>query len=243
MKLITLNIWGARVGVPFIEFVKNNQNIDIFCFQELYSKAEEKLGHLYPDSRHSIFEEIQTILPQHTSFFRPVVEGVYGIGIFIKKTINISEEGEISIHPGNNQNGVIDGHHERNLQWVKFGAGGQEYTVVNVHGLWNGKGKTDTPERINQSTRIKEFMDTISTHKILCGDFNLRPDTESLKIVEQGMNNLVKIHGVSSTRTSLYKKDEKFADYIFTSPEVKVNKFEVMKDEVSDHSPLFLDFE
>ena len=38
------------------------------------------------------------------------------------------------------------------------------------------------------------------------------------------------------------KKDEKFADYIFTSRDINVNAFEVLKDEVSDHSALLLDF-
>lgn len=85
-------------------------------------------------------------------------------------------------------------------------------------------------------------MDTINTPKILCGDFNLRPDTESMNIIEQGMNNLIKINNISSTRTRYYKKEEKFADYILTSPDIVVNEFAVLSDEVSDHAPLYLDF-
>ena len=85
-------------------------------------------------------------------------------------------------------------------------------------------------------------MDSINVPKVLCGDLNLRPDTESVKILEKGMNNLIQTHKVNSTRTSYYPKPEKFADYIFTSPEITVKAFEVLKDEVSDHSPLLLDF-
>ncbi len=85
-------------------------------------------------------------------------------------------------------------------------------------------------------------MDTINTPKILCGDFNLKPDTESMKILEKDMDNLIKIYKITSTRTSLYPKEEKFADYILTSKEIVLNKFEVLPDEVSDHAPLLLDF-
>jgi endonuclease/exonuclease/phosphatase family metal-dependent hydrolase len=116
------------------------------------------------------------------------------------------------------------------------------YSILNVHGLWTGQGKRDTQERIYQSQRIRHFMDTINTPKILCGDFNLRPDTESMHIIEQGMINLITLNKVRSTRTRFYKKEEKYADYILTSPEITVNQFTVLNDEVSDHAPLYLDF-
>ncbi len=57
-------------------------------------------------------------------------------------------------------------------------------TVVNFHGLWNGKGKTDTPDRIAQSQNILRFLEGVDGEIILCGDFNLLPDTESLRMFE-----------------------------------------------------------
>ncbi len=56
------------------------------------------------------------------------------------------------------------------------------------------------------------------------------------------MENLVQSYNIKSARTSWYPKEEKFADYIFTSSEIKVDRFEVMKEEVSDHCPLLLEF-
>jgi endonuclease/exonuclease/phosphatase family metal-dependent hydrolase len=128
------------------------------------------------------------------------------------------------------------------MQWVECESNNQTYSILNVHGLWNGRGKSDTPDRIAQSMRIRHFMDTINTPKILCGDFNLRPNTQSMHIIEEGMTNLITANKVRSTRTSYYKKSEKFADYILTSPEIKINQFEVMSEEVSDHAALYLDF-
>lgn len=245
MKLITLNTWGARVKAPFTEFIKRHQNIDIFCFQEVYDNAREIMSEEYTDSNHELFTELKELLPQHNGFFRPVLQGVYGIAIFIKKDYQVLEEGEILIHARNKKGTINDGHHDRNMQWLKFDYEGKVFTVLNVHGLWNGKGKNDTPERIAQSKIIKEYVDTVHDPKILCGDFNLNPDTESVKILEEGMRNLIKDYSIPSTRTSIYYakpgKSEKFADYVFTSPDITVKNFEVLPDEVSDHSALFLE--
>lgn len=241
MKLITLNIWGGRIKKPFTDFIKSNQDIDIFCFQELYHHAPPKFSEHYEAICPEIFSELQKWLPNHNSFFRAALDDVYGVGIFIKKGINILEEGEVQIYEKINYSGV-GGDHSRNMQWIKCSIQGNIYTIFNVHGLWNGKGKTDTTERIKQSERIRKFMDTVNTSKILCGDFNLRPDTKSVEILSKGMVDLVKTSGVTSTRTSLYTKEEKFADYIFVSPDIKVKNFQVLPHEVSDHSPLLLEF-
>ncbi|OGL67290.1 hypothetical protein A2856_01205 [Candidatus Uhrbacteria bacterium RIFCSPHIGHO2_01_FULL_63_20] len=79
--------------------------------------------------------------------------------------------------------------------------------VVNFHGLWNGLGKDDSPDRLEQSRKIVETIKKIDGEIILCGDFNLNPNTESMAIVEAaGLRNLVKEYGITSTRTSLYAK-------------------------------------
>jgi endonuclease/exonuclease/phosphatase family metal-dependent hydrolase len=83
----------------------------------------------------------------------------------------------------------------------------------------------------------------LDTPKILCGDLNLKPDTQSLKILEEGMVNQIAINNIKSTRSvQYYPKAERFADYIFISKDIHVNSFKVLPDEVSDHLPLFLDF-
>ena len=241
MKLITLNIWGGHVRDPLLNFIKAYQDIDIFCFQEVYHNAQSKISTEDRPVSLNIFSELQRLLPEHQGFFRPVVNDIFGIGLFIKKTIDVLQEGEITIYDNPSYPGRGPTH-SRNLQWLECHMDGKNYSILNVHGLWNGQGKTDSAERITQSQRIKTFMDTIKVPKVLCGDFNLRPDIDSMKIIEEGMNNLIKTYNITSTRTSLYPKEEKFADYILASPEITVNQFEVLKDEVSDHAPLYVDF-
>jgi len=242
MKLITLNLWGGHLRNSLFKFIRENKEVDIFCLQEVYHNAHRKIMYENRDLSLHIFSDLQKLLPNHYAIFKPAVENVYGLGMLIKNTIDIIGEGDINIHQKQHYPG-IGLNHNRNLQWLECEFNNRIYSILNVHGLWNGQGKKDTPERIAQSQRIRHFMDTLKTAKILCGDFNLRPETKSMAILEEGMNNLITLNSITSTRTHYYTKPEKFADYILTSPEISINKFSIMPDEVSDHCPLFLDFQ
>lgn len=242
MKLITLNLWGGHLRNRLLRFIHANRDVDIFCLQEVYHNAHRTVTYESRELSLHIFSDLQKLLPDHHAIFKPAVENVYGIGMLIKNNIDILSEGEILIHEKQHYPG-IGLNHSRNLQWVQCESEQGLYSILNVHGLWTGRGKGDTPERIAQSQRIRHFMDNVTTPQILCGDFNLRPDTESMKILEHGMENQITRTGVQSTRTHYYTKPEKYADYILTSPTIRVNSFSVMPDEVSDHCPLFLDFD
>ncbi len=241
MKLITFNIWGGRIREPLFDFIKKYQEVDIFCFQEIYNGAQDKMSGDKYEASLNLYSELKELLPNHKSFFRPTIGNVYGIGIFVKNNIEVLEEGEICINYAPNYSGS-GGDHSRNMQWMKIKSDNKVFMILNVHGLWNGKGKTDTPERIAQSEVIRKFTDTVSVPMVLCGDFNLRPDTKSLEILEKGMVDLIKNYNIQSTRTSYYNKDEKFADYIFVSLDITVKDFQVLPDQASDHAPLFLEF-
>lgn len=241
MKLITLNIWGGHVKKPLLHFIEKHNEIDIFCFQEVYHNASNSVSTEDRDVHLNIFSEIGNLLPHHHGYFKPSVKNYYGLGMFVKDTIDVLNEGDVIVYHNPDYQGQGPSH-SRNLQWIECKIGNKIYSILNHHGLWNGKGKDDSQERIEQSHRIKMFLNTINAPKIICGDFNLKPNTNSLKIIADGMKNLIEENNIQSTRTSFYSKDERFADYIFTSQDIHINSFHVMNDEVSDHSPLLLDF-
>lgn len=133
------------------------------------------------------------------------------------------------------------GFHAKNIQYIKLNINDKYISILNFHGLWTGKGKDDTEDRINQSQNIIDFIKTLNGEVVLCGDFNLLPETKSIKIIENsGLRNLIKEYSIQSTRTSYYTKPIKFADYTFVSKGVEVKSFEIMPDEVSDHSAMKL---
>ncbi len=243
MKIISLNIWGGQVGDSLLDFFHRYSDTDIFLLQEVFHQGTHITAWSEKD-RTEIFSEIIDTLPDHVGYFAPAEADEWGLAVFIKKDIDIEEMGDIFVHREKNslvgKDGATSG---KNLQYIKIKHKEQDLTVLNFHGLWNGQGKTDTEDRINQSKRIVNFIKQISHNVVLAGDFNLRPDTESLQMIEKELNlkNLIAEYGVSSTRTSFYTKEEKFADYVFVSPDLEVKDFKVLPDEVSDHAALFVE--
>ena len=243
MKLISLNLWGGRIYPALEAFLKKYaDDVDIFCFQEIYNNAEEGMSDEERKHRPYLLTDLQQLLPNYTFYFRPVIKTWYGIGIFVKKGVKVLEEGALEIYTQPHYD-FQGGDHTRNLQWIHLQTFGNNYHIANVHGLWTEKGKVDTPQRIIQSEIIKKHLSSITIPTILCGDFNLLPDTQSMKILEEHMINLIKKHHITSTRSHYYTKAEKFADYVLVSKQITVKDFKVLQDAVSDHLALFLEFE
>ncbi len=265
MKLISLNLWGGQMFPDLMQFLKDQSaETDIFCFQEVFdtpTTRTESRG-----IRPNLLTELKKTLADYNFFFDPAEAGydnvgpvdfplTAGLGMFIKKSLTVLDHGDTYVYRERNSltTGALDaGNFPRNLQFVRFTwkvqgtAPSRWATVFNLHGLWDKSGKHDTPDRLRQSVLTKEFMAKFPGPKILAGDFNLNPETESLKILEKEMRNLIKEYKVPTTRGSLYHfyspTGSLFADYVLVSPEIKVNTFQTLNIAVSDHLPLELDF-
>lgn len=254
MKIVSLNTWCGRAGRESLLafFEKYKDTTDVFCLQEIcatpyeFSASEVVGGWLgNPDDMMTRgMQDISQALPNYTAHFRLTYLD-YGLFILVKNEWRVSEEGEMWVHKY--KTFIPDGDagkHARNIQFVTLETPKGLISVINFHGLWNGQGKEDTPDRLEQSRRVVEALRRVKGEVVLCGDFNLRPDTHSIKIIEDaGLVNLIKKHGITSTRTSYYKKPEKFADYAFVSKGLDVKDFRVLPDEVSDHAPLWIEIE
>lgn len=251
MKLISLNTWGGRAGKEnLLKFFDKYRDVDIFCLQEIWAAPYEDLTYDHNgfsiDNNYSKFyiQEITDLLTTHTAYFRAQYFDYWGLMILIKKDIDIILEGDVFVHKEKNYIPEGFGLFARNIQFATIKTPSGNRSIINFHGLWNGKGKGDSEDRLLQSDRIMEFIQTLDNPYIVAGDFNLLPDTQSIKKFEDlGLNNLIKDYNITSTGTSFYTKPEKFADYIFATKDIIIKDFRVLPDEVSDHSALYLEFE
>ncbi len=250
MKLISLNIWGGRAGFGrLLKFFSDNKDADIFCLQEVWNGGEEIMikrvdrgNDAFIVPRNLI--SIASILSDFNYYFHPQVKNYYGLTVFVKKTLAIKQIGELFVHKDRELVGPRFGAHGRNIQYIVIETNNRLRTIINFHGLWTGDGKDDNNDRLVQSNNIINFLKTQSNPIVLVGDFNLLPETESIKKFEIfGMRNLIREGGFVSTRTKLYTKEHRFADYAFVTKDITIKNFTVMPDEVSDHSPLYLEFE
>ena len=253
MKIINLNLWGGIVYEPLIEFInKYSNNVDIFCFQEMTFGEKPQFTPVHK-ARENLFNEISLILKdfipyKHISPSKHFAsEGIdFNIGqvIFIRNTIKVKDSGVFRCYEILPETTTFGGNQTGSFQWVDIEIDNEIINVSNLHGLWiKGADKTDTPERITQSKIIKQFFDTKNNKKIFCGDYNLIPDGESIKILEKcGLDNLIKKYNIKSTRSNFYNRELKLGDYILISPEIPVKNFEILQDQISDHLPLMLEF-
>lgn len=217
-------------------YPKNRDATDIFCFQEVHDHEVGPAND--PRERGNLFEELRELLPRHKGYLARKASGSC-LATFVAKSFKVAstqtftvlspEEMAIKFTP-------------RILQHVALV--GPQLNIYNFHGVPK-LDKLDTPERKIQTERVLEIMAKSNDPKILVGDLNLRPETESLKAFEKQMTNLVIERGFKTTRSSYYdlQKLQPFADYVFTSKDIKVKDFQVLPNEISDHLPLLLDFE
>ncbi len=256
MKLISLNVWGGRVYTELVKFLEREKsNTDIFCFQEVldYGRGEPGPDAKEAKARHQpkefqeksdLYKKLTEILSDFNPFLsEPYSSGMERLAVFVRKGISVSEE-TLQVHKPFQVD--VNGkpyYVACLLQHVHVEIGDKSYDVANVHGLWQGGSKSDTPERLDQSREIVRLLSGFSSPKILCGDFNLSPNTQSIRIIEGVMGNLIREKGITNTRSPLYTKPLRYADYVFTSTNINVIKFEVMQNVVSDHLPLLLEFD
>lgn len=243
MKLISLNIWGGRVYEPLIEFIKkHSQDVDIFCLQEVFDNSGVP-SRIQKEARIDIFSDLKRILPEFNAYIHPRQDYEESNAIFTRKNIALEKVGDVFLF--GSKNSWVEGDHNTfpvNMNYVVFNQKGKKFTICNIHGFWKPREKDDSSQSLEQSKNIVEFFKTSAGAKIICGDFNLNPDTKSVKILEENMRNLIKEYNITSTRTHFYKGLTQFADYWFVSPEVEVTDFRVLSDVVSDHLPLYLEF-
>ncbi len=262
MKLVSLNIWGGMQFDALMEFVRSEaKDTDIFCFQEVFDTTTDfKTFGTARICRVNMLEEFREALSNFDSYFAPCQDGwtfdgfvdfpiAYGLAIFVRKGMKVEDVGEFYAYGRRNMRTAEQNDARsmgRNVQYLKIGLEDLSLTIGNVHGYWVRAPKTDTPERIAQSEKILDFLNKQTGDVILCGDFNLRPDTKSMAILETKMRNLIKEFGIKTTRNELYADlkifNDYFADYVLVSSSIEIRNFQVPYVLASDHLPMILEF-
>src|SRR3989338_4612567 len=269
IRIVSLNCWGGRVHEPLLDFLQN-VDADILCLQEMYYAPPDVPSPLIFNYKHrptesplaypSLFTNIRAILWNHQAFFYPTAQGYlndgitteykvrYGLATFIRNSLPIIGEGIRFVH-GTYRSAVFgDSPLPRNAHCVRLWRydHNKPLVIAHMHGLWLPIGKGDAPERKSQATALADLVKSVMQQDddiVVCGDFNVLPDSITFDILGNlGLRDLVVTSGYTDTRTSYYKKDPRYADYMLVSTGLQVLNFDVPTEpEVSDHRPLVLD--
>lgn len=264
MKIMCLNGWGGKLLEDLLPYVQSNAP-EILCLQEVvHSPASDKDWLTYRDGDHilpqraNFFRDVSLALSDHVAVFCPAAQGVlwdkdqsvpsqWGLATFIHNSVPVVGQVQGFVHKSYSPFGYGDHPRSRSAHGVRvYDYASQRFvSVTHMHGLRDLNGKMDTPERAEQAKRLLQLSQHVSEPDdlaVICGDFNVEPDSETLGILEDaGFSDLVTGRGFTGTRNSHYKKPGRFADYMLINDTGAVQNFDVVYDpEVSDHCPLVL---
>ena len=240
-KIMTLNAWGGKKARALCDFIQDKCHTDIICLQEVFSRDQQPVPYYESDDCMDLYEKIGDILPNHRGVFCPIVPQSYGLAVFLKDDIALRRHGHHWVYHNSEYQGQGP-FHSRCLQWIECEFQEHVFVVFNIHGLVNGKGKTDSPERFEQLENTLAFAKKFTYPVIFVGDFNVTLQTEYIRRLSGNWCNLIKKHGVESTRSSFYSKQDRYADYIFLPSCYQDLTFEVVDLSISDHLPLSCEF-
>lgn len=260
-----LNGWGGKLHGELLPYVASTAP-EVLCLQEVvHSPESDKDWLTYRDGDHilpqraNFFRDVCSALPDHVATFCPAAQGVlwdddvsipsqWGLATFVHKSIPIIGQAQSFVHKDYAPVGYGDHPRSRSAHGVRvydYNNNGP-VSITHMHGLRDLNEKMDTPERAMQAQKLLDLSKQVSVEgdlSVICGDFNVKPDSETLALLQNaGMVELVTHRSFISTRSSHYKKPEKFADYMLVNRDDAVRDFQVVYDpEVSDHCPLVLE--
>ncbi|NER97246.1 MAG: endonuclease/exonuclease/phosphatase family protein [Symploca sp. SIO1B1] len=260
MKFVSLNTWGGRCGLALIRWLQEIQ-ADIYCLQEVF-RAPQMPSPTVPDGEGktidaNLFGTLQQALPTYHGWFSAGSRGYindstwlelpleYGIALFIHPSFSVTAQRSQLVHGEFRLDKQGSPPLSRTAQVIRCVRGECEFTIGHLHGLWQPTGKQDSPQRIQQAHRFRNVLESVARPNealLACGDLNLLPDSATFEILGKlGLEDLNQRFNIHCTRSSLYKKPVRYADYMLANRYVKVDDFTVVKHpEISDHSPLVL---
>lgn len=252
IKFLCLNLYdGGLLWENIIDFLEKEKP-DILALQEVNHTQRSKLAH-----NHQTLANLAKFYPKYFYHFAP--EFVYsqdnhpieiGNAIFSRFPIIDSAVRFFGIPYGEFPRDPADydySKHPKNMQICQLDINQQIYTLANLHGIWGLDGG-DNPARLAMSQIIVEEIKS-KPKVILAGDFNLKPNTQTIANIEQHLVNVFKDE--LDNTFNLARKDlvnypgyaTAVVDMVFTSSDIQIINHICPQVDVSDHLPLIMEFE
>lgn len=242
MKLLTLNVWQGRLERVLLKHLETI-DVDIACMQEAVDYGEKYHGLI------SSYRKIGMTLGLENQFFSPLTtmrlgdrDLVHGnitySNIPFTETTTVFTKGTFT----ENFDFDTDDYNIRAFQHALIEVDGKKLNVINHHGHHIDAHKLGDEETLRQVRQIVDYTKKLEGATIICGDFNLSPESESIQLLDKHLQNLPVEYSLKTTRSQLTHKNE-VCDYIFVSSDIIVNEFFMDKTIISDHNALILDFD
>ncbi|MBI2338185.1 endonuclease/exonuclease/phosphatase family protein [Candidatus Daviesbacteria bacterium] len=265
MQLISLNVALFETNNEQLYKFLLEQNPDIVCLQEVADKVDTEVDPNYLSKdlidkatkklSYSFFAPTCKIRDFHRKNFHQKENfdfdfgGFLESGNYIKSKFKILKKINIFITDNKNIQ-ILDWStwpksESKAVQVVDFKLPNlKKLRVINYHGIWTRE-KIGNKDTLKACQKVNQLAKEVDYPVIITGDFNLFPDTESMRVFKDFIS-LVDEHHIKTTRpqtNELNHLERNVVDYILVSKGIKINSFKVLDTDVSDHLPLLLDFD
>lgn len=233
-----------------IELLKESDP-DILCVQEFFSKIK---------GTKKMTERIKNEVGYVDYFFEPAVKSEhegYGQVVFSKYPIIRSgtiTENEFGINRTIFADIVKDKDTIRvyNVHLRSFGLQKEDKTIIQSPSSTTAAEEGATRKiglklkhafaaRSQQAEALRAHIDSTKHPVLVMGDFNDTPMSYSVNLIGQGLKNTFREKGRGWGVTHYEMLPLFQIDYIFCSPQFKVESFKIEKEELSDHYPVWSD--
>ncbi len=240
IKVFQLNMW-AGTKFPAIESFLRNNDFDILCFQEV-AGPNTYCGNVKCET--DCFAKLQSILGESyngelaifSRFTSDPINSFEGNAIFYKKSFSLINKDVLHLYdiqtPFPSDATSYEGM-PRNALHLKLQQDERNIDVLSTHLAW-ARSSIEQPHQREQNLKLIEYMKTL--------DFNINPNQPSILDLEKIGRNLIKESNIPNTLDPLNHlawddiKPGFSVDYIFTSPDIKVEEFKILDTQrLSDH--------
>lgn len=258
IRMMTYNVhnfklYGGENDVLVKEKMLNvvqNENPDIICFQEFYTRYKGNFDTI---------DSLKRILKTKHFYFVPTNKNDYeaiGLAIFSKYPITdkgsipfVEEKGNMSIFADLNIKGKTLRVFNVHFQSISFQKEDYEYldkvkemkTDVKPSKRILKMLKSAFLKRSGQVDLMKQRMAECKTPYLIAGDFNDTPASYVVTQITENLNNAFIKKGSGFGKTYNGKFPNFQIDYIATSKELEVLSYKITEAKLSDHFPVISD--
>jgi endonuclease/exonuclease/phosphatase family metal-dependent hydrolase len=242
MKLLSLNVWQGRLERVLLKHLEALE-VDFACMQEAVDISGQSLGLV------TSYQKVGKSLKLDQQFFSQLISTKFGnkdmvFGNVTYSSVPFAQTSEVFTrgHHSRDHDFDAEDYNIRAFQHTVIVINGKKLNLINHHGHHIDEHKLGDSETERQVSQIIDYIQGLDGAVILCGDFNLSPESQSIKLIEASLENMSTKYSLNTTRSNLtYKKE--VCDYIFVNDQIKVNNFAMDTTIISDHNALIIDFD
>ena len=242
MRLLQLNAWQGRLERVLLKQLEVI-GADIACMQEIVEYDKWAIGIVGPS------DSIQKALGCEHDYVSPLITMEFngspmkfGNAIYSKLPLDeTSTNFTRGQYTENFDRDTTPDYNIRAFQHAVTMVDGKPLHLINHHGHHIDAHKNGDEETERQVQMIADYVSHLEGAVIVCGDFNLSPESTSIQILNKTLRNLAVEYSLTTTRSKLTPKKE-VCDYIFVNDQVKVENFYMIDEIISDHNGLVVDF-